>query len=159
MPENLNTTDWDSTRDEPGFSWKRRMIARQLGGKDLGASLYELPVGERLFPYHLHHGNEELLIVLEGEPTLRTPDGETELRAGDVELFPTGPAGAHQVKNNSDGTVRLLMISTMTSPEVVEYPDSEKVGALAWPPGGSRDDAFVAFFPKASEVGYFDGET
>ena len=135
------------------------MIGRQLGGKDLGASLYELPVGERLFPYHLHHGNEEMLIVLDGTPTLRTPDGERELQAGDVELFPAGSKGAHQVTNDSDRTVRLLMISTMTSPEVVEYPDSEKVGVLAVPPGGTRDDAFVAFFPKASEVGYFDGET
>ena len=159
MAENLNSSDWDSAREEPGFSWKRRMIARQLGGQDLGASLYELPVGEQLFPYHLHHGNEEMLIVLAGTPTLRTPGGETELAAGDVELFPTGPSGAHAVTNDSDEPVRLLMMSTMKSPEVVEYPDSDKVGAIAWPPGGTRDDAFVGFFKRASEVGYFDGES
>ena len=159
MGESLNTTDWDSGADEPGFSWKRRMIGRQLGGKGLGASLYELPAGERLFPYHVHHGNEELLIVLEGAPTLRTPEGQRQLEQGGVELFPVGPEGAHQVRNDSEAPVRLLMISTMISPEVVEYPDSDKVGALAWPPGGTRDDAFVAFFSKASAVGYFDGET
>ena len=159
MPENLFTEDWDDTRGEPGFGWKRRMVARRLGGTKLGASLYELAGGERLFPYHLHHGNEELLIVLEGTPTLRTPAGERELASGDVEVFPTGPDGAHQVANRSPDPVRLLMVSTMNSPEVVEYPDSEKVGALAWPPGGSREDAFVAFFRSDSNVGYFDGES
>jgi uncharacterized cupin superfamily protein len=159
VPENLNTEDWDSTRDEPGFSWKRRMIGRNLGGRDLGASLYELPPGQRLFPYHLHHGMEEMLIVVDGAPTLRTPDGERVLGPGDVELFPTGPDGAHQLSNSTDGPARVLMISTMKSPEVVEYPDSEKLGAIAWPAGGTRDDAFVAFFPRASEVGYFDGES
>lgn len=159
MTESLRTTDWDGSRDEPGFSWKRRMIARQLGGRDLGASLYELEPGNRLFPYHLHHGQEEMLIVVEGAPTLRTPEGERELVEGDVALFPTGPDGAHQVANNTDAPARVLMISTMKSPEVVEYPDSDKVGAVAVPPGGTREDAFVAFFPKQAEVGYFDGET
>lgn len=159
MPENLFTEDWDNTRDEPGFGWKRRMVARRLGGVGLGASLYELAEGERLFPYHLHHGNEEMLIVLEGMLTLRTPSGDRELVAGDVELFPTGPDGAHQVANRSEHPVRLLMVSTMNSPEVVEYPDSDKVGAMSWPPGGTREDAFVAFFRRDSSVGYFDGES
>ncbi len=159
MPENLNTDDWDSTRDEPGFSWKRRMVGRQMGGKDLGASLYELAPGNRLFPYHIHHGMEEMLIVLDGAPTLRTPEGERQLGVGDMAIFPVGPEGAHQLANSTDEPVRVLMISTMRSPEVVEYPDSDKVGAIAWPPDGGREDAFVAFFPRGSEVGYFDGET
>lgn len=159
MAERLDTTDWDSTRDEPGFSWKRRMVGRQLGGTGLGASLYELPPGNRLFPYHVHHGNEEMLIVVEGSLTLRTPAGEQKLRGGDVELFPTGSEGAHQVLNHTDEPVRLLMISTMQSPEVVEYPDSDKVGAVSWAPGDSREDMFIAFFPRGAEVGYFDGES
>jgi uncharacterized cupin superfamily protein len=159
VPENLFTEDWDDTRDEPGFSWKRRMVARRLGGAGLGASLYELPPGERLFPYHVHHGNEEMLIVLDGAPALRTPEGERELAPGDVEIFPVGHVGAHQVTNCSQEAVRVLMVSTMSSPEVVEYPDSDKVGAISWQPGGTREDAFVAFFRRNSSVDYFDGES
>ena len=97
--------------------------------------------------------------MVEGVVTLRTPAGEQELTGGDVELFPTGPDGAHQVFNHTEEPVRLLMISTMQNPEVVEYPDSDKVGAIAWPFGDRREDALIAFFPRDAEVDYFNGES
>ena len=100
-----------------------------IGAEQIGASLYELGAGEQSFPYHFHHGIEEWLLVVYGTPTVRTPDGERVLRRGDVVCFPTGPAGAHQVRG--PGTV--LILSAKRLARAVEYPDSGKLGAR--PPG------------------------
>jgi cupin domain len=85
--------------------------------------------GSKLWPYHAHHANEEWVIVLRGEPTLRMPDGEHVLTEGDVVAFPRGKAGAHQIMNRTDSPVRVLMLSSMVGPDVVDYIDSGKVCA------------------------------
>ncbi len=72
-----------------------------------------------------------MLIVLEGEPTLRTPDGERRLSRGDVVFFPLGPDGAHALKNETEGTVRLIMSSSLGAPEVAEYPDLKQITVQA----------------------------
>jgi uncharacterized cupin superfamily protein len=110
---NVFQPDWDEEQDRQPFSWKRARLGRQAGGRALGASLFELPPGSSSFPLHIHHANEELLIVLSGRPTLRTLDGERELAEGELVACPTGRSGAHRIDNRSDAPVRLLVISTM----------------------------------------------
>ena len=85
--------------------------------------------GDRLWPYHTHHANEEWLLVLRGTPTLRSPEGEQDLSEGDVVCFVRGKDGAHQVTNRTDSPIRVLMLSTLIAPDIVEYLDSGKVGA------------------------------
>ncbi len=131
---NLFSNDWDEHRSNPGGAWSRAGVGRHLGGELLGASLYHLPPGQRSWPYHVHYGNEELLVVLDGRPTLRTPEGERELRAGDTTILRRGPEGAHEVINRSDGPARFVMVSTMVHPEVAHYPDSDKIGLFAGAP-------------------------
>ena len=98
---NLFDGELDDERTEPaGFTWRRAIVGAKLGAEKLGASLYELQPGEKSFPYHYEYGAEEWLLVVAGRPTLRTPDGEHELRNGDVVVFREGPAGAHQVRND-----------------------------------------------------------
>ena len=92
----------------------------------LGATLYELERGNFMI-YHVHHGSEELLIVLRGRPTLRTPHGERQLDEGEVVHFATGPEGAHGIRNDGDEPVRYVVAGIRQSPEVVEYPDLNKV--------------------------------
>ncbi len=93
----------------------------------LGASIWEIhPGGEDWM--HFHHASEELLVVLRGRPTVRTDDGERQLNEGDVLTFPTGPAGAHGIRNETDEVARVLIVSTNADPDVAEYPDSGKVG-------------------------------
>jgi uncharacterized cupin superfamily protein len=75
--------------------------------------------------------------VLEGEPTLRTPDGEKRLRPWDVALFVRGEKGAHQIRNDTGSAVRAAFFSSVSDPEVAVYPDDGKVGVIA---GWSRDD-------------------
>jgi uncharacterized cupin superfamily protein len=101
----------------------------RLGAELLGGSLYELEAGDRLGPFHTHHANEEWVIVVRGRPTLRTSEGERELREGDVACFPRGKEGAHQVSNRTDEPIRVLMLSSLILPEIVEYLDSGKIGA------------------------------
>jgi uncharacterized cupin superfamily protein len=75
--------------------------------------------------------------VLEGEPTLRTPEGETKLRPWDAAVFPRGEAGAHQLRNDTRDRVRAAFFSSLSDPEVAVYPDDERIGVIA---GSSRDD-------------------
>jgi uncharacterized cupin superfamily protein len=94
-------------------------------GPFLGASLYELGPGNFVI-FHFHHGSDELLVVLRGTPTLRTMDGKRQLEEGEVVHFPSGPEGAHEIRNDTDTPVRYVMAGTRVSPEIAEYPDIGK---------------------------------
>lgn len=134
--------------DAPGYELSYARVGPLVGGEGLGLSVYELEPGNSICPYHYETGEEEWLIVLVGEPTLRTPDGERTLRVWDTAFFAAGEAGAHKVTNTTDGTVRVAMWSNRANPNTSVYPDSQKVGA--WPPG--------KLFRIADAVEYFDGE-
>lgn len=100
---------------------------RELGAKLTGLGVYEIEPGEATWPYHFELIEEEWLIVVAGEVTLRTPDGERRLRAGDVACFPAGPAGAHSVRNEGDETARFAMPSSVArTGDGAVYPDSGK---------------------------------
>lgn len=142
MP-NAFEPEWQS--EYPPFKVRSTQLARQAGARELGASVYEIDPGGRVSPFHIHHGNEELLVVLAGAPTLRTPQGERELIPGEVAAFPAGPEGAHQVLNRSDSPARVLIVSTMRSPDVVEHLDSGKVLTRIGPKGGAGQTQVAAF--------------
>ena len=126
---NLHGDEWDRIMDRPGWRSKDAWVARRIGAELIGASMYELEPGDRLWPYHTHYANEEWLLVVRGRPTLRTSDGELDLEEGDVVAFPRGDDGLHQVRNRTDTPVRVLMLSTLIAPDLVRYPDSGKFGA------------------------------
>ena len=149
---NLYGEEWDRTEDREGWRSKDAFVGTRLGSELLGGSLYELEPGNRLWPYHTHHANEEWLIVLRGAPTLRTSDGEQELREGDVAVFRRGAEGAHQVSNRTDQPVRVLMLSTMIAPEIVEYLDTGKVGTR-----GARGERLV-LARLGPDAEYWEGE-
>ena len=144
---NVFADGWDREQTRPGYTWKTKRIA----GDMLAMSVYELAPGQKSFPYHLHHANEELLIVLEGEPTLRDPEGERTLARGDAVVFPRGPEGAHQLRNDTDRPARVAIASTLVMPEVVDYPDSGKTGVRG--PTLER-----ALFLRSTAVDYWEGE-
>jgi uncharacterized cupin superfamily protein len=120
--------DWDNENDRDGYRHRVTAIGRRLGASLLGGSLYELPPGEKTWPYHYELGCEEWLVVVSGRPTLRTPDGRSALEAGDVVVFPEGPTGGHLIANDTDETCRVLLLSSKSQLAVVHYPDSGKVG-------------------------------
>jgi uncharacterized cupin superfamily protein len=142
--------------DRPaGFRSRRARIGYELGSELIGASLFELPPGEAAYPYHYHYADEEIVIVVSGRPTLRAPDGERELEPGEAVRFELGEAGAHQIRNDGEKTVTFLAISSHGRPDVVVYPDSDKIGVGERLPRGG---GLRAFFRKDDAVGYFDGE-
>ncbi|HEY7208617.1 MAG TPA: cupin domain-containing protein [Gaiellaceae bacterium] len=149
--------EWDSYGPTPaGWCSKPRRLVRSPG-RSLTASVYVLDPGEKHLPYHFHHGAEELLIVLEGMPTLRTPEGERTLRAGDVAHFPRGAEGAHQVRNESDAPARFVVTAANTTPELVEYPDAGKIAAMALTPSQRGERIWTMHFLE-NETGYWDRE-
>ena len=122
---------WDDDWGEQGEDWSGggalwKPLTPRGWDHLLGASLYELDPAD-FSVYHVHHGSEELLIVLRGRPTLRTPDGERRLDEGDVVHFPAGPAGAHGLRNDTNEAVRYVMAGIRVSPEIAEYPDLKQV--------------------------------
>jgi uncharacterized cupin superfamily protein len=126
---NLNDDEWDRVEEREGWRSKDAWVGAHIGAELIGGSMYELAPGDRLWPYHTHHANEEWMIVLRGKPTLRTPEGERALEESDVVCFQRGKDGLHQVRNGTDAPIRVLMLSTLIAPDLVEYPDSGKVGA------------------------------
>lgn len=138
-----------SPSEKPGFLWRRKRVA----GENLGASLYELQPGESTFPYHYELGNDELLVVMTGRPTLLAPDGERQLQPGDCILFPSGASGAHKLTNRSSDPARVLLVSNFAMPRGAVQVDSGKV-MIRW---GLGDDE-RRWFRLDDDVDYWEGE-
>lgn len=126
---NVFGDEWGEQQEDwsGGGGKSKRLVER---GPLLGASVYELGPGN-FTVYHFHHGSEELLIVVRGRPTLRTPEGERQLAEGEAVHFATGPDGAHAVRNDTEEPVRFVVAGIRVSPEVVEYPDLNQITAQA----------------------------
>jgi uncharacterized cupin superfamily protein len=152
---NLYGDEWDEPRDRVGWRIKEVFVGQHIGGELIGASMSEVEPGNKLWPYHTHHANEEWVLVLRGEPTLRTPEGERVLKEGDVVCFPRGMNGAHQITNATDSPIRVLMVSSMIAPDVVEYLDTGKVYATS--AGGEPIILALPGSPGGEEE-YWEGE-
>jgi uncharacterized cupin superfamily protein len=119
--------EW-SDNDREGYRHRAAPFGKLIRAELMGATLYDVPPGERTWPYHWESMSEEWLLVVSGQPTLRTPDGEQELRPGDVVAFPAGPGGAHGLENREEEPARVVILSTKGPLDVVHYPDTGKVG-------------------------------
>ncbi|MEJ0065331.1 MAG: cupin domain-containing protein [Caulobacteraceae bacterium] len=129
-PESVWRDAWTSLGEQP---WQGGVKTRHLGhGQILGATLHELPPHAAGSAYHFHHGNEEMLIVLSGRPTLRTPEGERQLEEGEVVIFRRGPDDAHKCSNQTDQPARYVMICNYATPDAVEYPDTRQLSVMAF---------------------------
>ena len=144
--------EWDGENDREGYRHRVAAVGERLGASLLGGSLYEVPPGEKTWPYHYEIGCEEWVVAVSGRPTLRGPNGERELEPGDVAVFPEGPAGAHQVINRSDETCRVLFLSSKSPLAIVHYPESGKVGL--W----SQAEGYQAMLRTEPKLDYWEGE-
>ncbi len=142
------------------FEFETAWVAIALNSKKLGYNVTVIPPGKRAFPYHAHHGNEEMFFVLEGNGRIRIDGSVHRIRKGDFVSLPPGPGSAHQIINDSKRPLRYLAVSTMESPEVVEYPDSGKIGVLTGAPPGRRASkgSIRKFLPARAAVDYWEGE-
>ena len=145
------------TRDvrEPHYDARAARLARGTAARKLGATIDILEPGKRGCPYHLHHAQEEMFIVVEGSGTLRVAGERLPIRAGDVIFIPAGPEYPHQIINSSDAPLKYLSLSTRQQPEICEYPDSGKFMAWAW---RGNECVLDQLQRKAEPLDYWDGE-
>jgi uncharacterized cupin superfamily protein len=150
---NISEVNFEYSDEDPeGFRSGLARLGPKLGAKQLGATVYELSPGQAICPYHYEYAEEEWLVVLAGTPTVRHPEGAEVLDPWEVVCFPTGPEGAHLVRNETESPVRVLMFSSVVFPAVTVYPDSDKIGVWT----GNKEDDLMA--RRSSGVDYFDGE-
>ncbi len=142
---------WDES-DPAGFRAGMARLGPPSGAKATGMTVYELPPGQAICPYHYELAEEEWLLVLAGAPTLRTPEGEERLAVGDVAFFPLGPEGAHGIRNETEEPARVAMFSNVVTVAATVYPDSDKVGIWT----GNPDVDLVV--PRSAGVEYYEGE-
>jgi uncharacterized cupin superfamily protein len=126
-------------------------VGHQAGAVKTGLSYWEVDPGQAAYPYHAHMTEEEIVVVLEGRPSLRTPSGWRDLEPGEVVVFQTGDDGAHQIVNKSDETIRFLAFSNSGAPEIVTQLEAGKYGVRD---GGSQT---TEWFRREDAVGYFEG--
>jgi uncharacterized cupin superfamily protein len=150
---NIAAPDFEYDPEDPeGFRAGMARLGEALGAKESGVSVYELAPGQAVCPYHYEVGEEEWLLVLSGNPSLRHPEGTETLEPWDVVCFPRGPEGAHSIRNETEESARVLMFSTVVVPTATVYPDSDKVGIWT---GDPETDVLVK---RESAVGYYEGE-
>jgi uncharacterized cupin superfamily protein len=140
---------------EPLYDSTGAALARGTAAQRLGASITTIAPGKRSCPYHFHHAEEEMFVVLDGSGTLRVAGEMLPLRRGDVIFIPAGPEYPHQILNTSDRPLTYLGISTRERVDICEYPDSGKYLAVARTPG---DPAFDVIQRSDPSLDYWDGE-
>ncbi len=152
---NFRDTPREGYLRPPLYQGEGARLAEGTAARKLGISYDVVAPGKRSCPYHLHHAQEEMFVVLEGSGTLRVAGEMLPLRAGDVIFIPPGPAYPHQIINSSAAPLKYLSISTQESPEIVEYPDSDKYVAAArhW---GAK--SFRVIQKRSETLDYWAGE-
>ena len=150
---NVYEPEFDHDMERPPFRWRGARVGAQAGAERLGATLYELPPGGASFPLHTHNANEEMIIVLSGRPMLRTLEEERELAVGEVVACTVGSAGTHRLDNRTSEAARVLIVSTKIRRDVVEYPDSDKLGVV-----GANPRELRLILRADATADYFEGE-
>ncbi len=134
-------------------------FGKLLGLRNLGISYNEVPPGKSSCPFHNHHVEDELFIVLEGEGTYRFGEDRHAIKAGDVLGAPAGGREtAHQILNTGPVTLKYLGVSTMAATEVCEYPDSDKILVSSRPAGGETGKVRHMVRTGEHNLDYWDGE-
>ena len=150
---NLYNIELEHDPEPEGYGAGYRRIGPLVEAAETNLNLILLEPGQAVCPYHYEYA-EEWLLVLDGEVTVRTPEGEELAASGDAVCFPAGPAGAHKVTNGSDAAARIVMFSSSRRPAVAVYPDSDKIGVF--PP--SPDDRAM-LRREDGQRDYWDRET
>ncbi len=153
---NLDDVEFDDVEENGSYTSSRGQISNHIGAKKLGYNLTVLPPGKVQCPFHSHHGEEEMFLILEGEGELRFGDSRYAIRKHDVIACPTGgPDVAHRIINTGTTTMRYLALSTLSEVDACEYPDSRKVLVVT---GQRREAGLRKMFRAENTVDYYDRE-
>lgn len=144
------------------FDARMGFVSQALGAKKLSYNITAIPPGNKsAFPFHNHRINEEMFFILEGNGEVRIGTDVFPIKSGDIIACPpSGPEKAHQITNTGESELRYLALSTNITPEIVDYPDSNKFGVLAEFNKDSAEQAQVFYFFGKQEqcLDYWEGE-
>ena len=150
LVRNVDALELDREHRPPLYDTRCGRVSDGTAAKKLGAGLDILEPGMRGCPYHTHHAQEEMFVILEGEGSLRVAGEMLPVRSGDVVFIPAGPDYPHQFINTSAAPMKYLSISTQDRPEICEYPDSGKYSV--------SDRPFRAVQRLEASLDYWEGE-
>ena len=145
---NLETLEYKAEAAAANYAGETAALASKMGAKKLGFHAEILLPKQFSCPYHFHHSEEELFLVLDGKAMLRQSDEFREVKKGDLIFFTNSAEGAHQFYNHTDLPFKFLALSTNDDFEVCEYPDSKKINVTK----------IKKVFQAGTEVPYFTGE-
>ncbi|MGE0596534.1 MAG: cupin domain-containing protein [Hyphomonadaceae bacterium] len=152
---NLDEVEFDDVEENGYYTSSRAPFSERIGARQLGYNLTVLPPGKAQCPFHCHHGEEEMFLILEGEGELRFGDQRYPIRKHDVIACPAGgPEVAHQIINTGQIAMRYLSLSNLVEVEACEYPDSQKVLVVT----GRREPGLRKLFRAENTVDYYDRE-
>ena len=155
---NLDTAARERELREPLYDTLCARLATGTVAGKLGISVDTVAPGKRACPYHFHYAQEEAFVVLDGAGTLRVAGEHLALVKGDVVFIPPGPQYPHQIINTSAAPLTYLSVSTRETPEVCEYPDSNKYLATATGRLDGEPHDFGRMHREADDLDYWDGE-
>ncbi len=153
-PIAIESVPWDEWSDGLRYGSRVRVLSDTRGAdrRKIGVSVEELAPGKQSCPFHFHMVEEEHIVALEGEATLRLGDERYTIKAGDYVGFPAGQRAGHCLVNESGKPFRFIMIGDNQPNEVCVYPDSNKFSVSAL-----RDsERFIQRFGE--RLDYYDGE-
>jgi len=130
------------------FGLRFQALGNFGGGSHVGVEMVVIEPGRQSYPAHFHMLEEEHLLVLEGEATLRLGDASYELSAGSYACFPAGQKAGHALVNNGHAPCRYLIVGERNPNEVVVYTDSGRVGVRLLGEG----------YRKSATIDYWEGE-
>jgi len=159
MKEVVNIADLPFETETHGsrFSVTRGEVGEALGLTVLGCMLHVVPPGKTAFPYHRHHGCDEMFYIVSGEGEYRIGEKRIAVKAGDCLGAPAG-GEAHQIVNTGTQELKYLGLSNNPVSDLVEYPDSGKIGIRAGAKGIAYTGATFRARGRLAPADYWDGE-
>lgn len=147
-PFRIDDVPWEDYAQGERFAVRSRPLGEFGGCTHVGVCLEVLEPGKQTWPAHYHMFEEEHLLILEGQATLRLGDRTYELSANSYVCFPAGQKAGHCLVNNSGAPCRYLVIGERNPNDVIVYTDSDKV----------KVRATGEMYRKSVTLDYWDGE-
>ncbi|WP_417581748.1 cupin domain-containing protein [Pelagibacterium sp.] len=155
----LSDAELERNADQGWFESHDAYVGDILQLTRLGCAYTEVAPGKTACPYHVHHAEDEMLVILSGEGDYRFGGETYKVKGGDVLGAPVGDASyAHQLINTGTETLKYLVISSKADIDVCEYPDSGKFQVMSRPVEGTKLRRFRYIGREETSLEYLDGE-
>ena len=109
---------------------QKRPLGDLFGLTNFGVNLTRLTPNSVSSLRHAHTKQDEFIYILQGQPTLHTDAGRTQLAPGMCAGFKAGTGNAHRLINETAEEVVYLEIGDRTPDDEGSYPDDDLKAVL-----------------------------